>query len=238
MSARRSLGRKDDVVAPPALRAGGRGRILGPMTAAQRFHPWRPHPWHGLDPGPDAPRVVLAYIEICPFDLVKYEIDKETGYLRVDRPQRTSSQPPTLYGFVPRTYCGARVSALMPGATRGDGDPLDICVISERPIDRAEVILHARVVGGLPMLDHGEADDKIVAVLDRDPIWQHVQELNHVPTPLIERLRHYFMTYKMDPVRPAEVTIGPAYGRAHAARVIAAALDDYRAEFGAVSEEP
>jgi inorganic pyrophosphatase len=67
------------------------------------FNQWRPHPWHGLEPGPDAPSSVIAYIEITPFDFVKYEVDKKTGYLRVDRPHRTSSLPPTLYGFVPRT---------------------------------------------------------------------------------------------------------------------------------------
>src|SRR5262245_32796451 len=105
---------------------------------------WRPHPWHGLELGEDPPRVVTAYVEITPFDVVKYEVDKKSGYLRVDRPQRTSSSPPTLYGFIPRTYCAARVAALSPGSTRGDGDPLDICVISERPIDKAEVILPAR----------------------------------------------------------------------------------------------
>jgi inorganic pyrophosphatase len=104
---------------------------------------WRPHPWHGLETGDDPPRVVNAYIEITPFDLVKYEVDKLTGYLRVDRPQRTSSQPPALYGFIPRTYCGERVAALAPKSTRGDGDPLDICVISERPISKSEILLRA-----------------------------------------------------------------------------------------------
>src|SRR5256714_12784148 len=112
----------------------------------------RPHPWHGLTPGAEAPRVVNAYIEITPFDLVKYEVDKATGYLRVDRPQRTSSQPPALYGFIPRTYCASHVAALAPGAERGDGDPLDICVISERPITKSEILLRARIAGGLQMI--------------------------------------------------------------------------------------
>ena len=76
---------------------------------------WRPHPWHGLEPGTDAPRIVNAYIEITPFDLMKYEVDKATGYLRVDRPQRTSSQPPSLYGFIPQSYCGERVRRLAAG---------------------------------------------------------------------------------------------------------------------------
>ena len=70
---------------------------------------FRPHPWHGLDAGPEPPALVNAYIEITPFDLMKYEVDKVSGYLRVDRPQRSSAQHPSLYGFVPRTYCGDRV---------------------------------------------------------------------------------------------------------------------------------
>src|SRR2546423_13150277 len=107
----------------------------------------RPHPWHGLTPGAEAPRVVNAYIEITPFDLVKYEVDKASGYLRVDRPQRTSSQPPALYGFVPQTYCAANVAKLA-GVERGDGDPLDICVLSERPITKSEILVPARVIGG------------------------------------------------------------------------------------------
>lgn len=201
------------------------------MESTTRFHLWRPHPWHGLSIGPAPPRLVHAYIEICPFDLVKYEIDKETGYLRVDRPQRTSSQPPTLYGFVPRTYCGERVGALMAGAKRGDGDPLDICVVSERPITRAEVILTARVVGGLPMLDAEEADDKIVAVLANDPIWGTVEDIAELPPPLVERLRHYFLTYKQTPDRDHHVSIAATYDRVHAERVIVAAQQDYEAEF-------
>ncbi|WP_287245546.1 inorganic diphosphatase, partial [Okeania sp. SIO1H5] len=112
----------------------------------------------------------MAYIEITPFDSVKYEVDKATGYMRVDRPQRTSSVPPNLYGFIPKTFCGKRVSSLSPKAEQGDGDPLDICVISERPINRAELILDARVVGGIQMVDNGEADDKIIGVLKNDNV--------------------------------------------------------------------
>lgn len=121
----------------------------------------------------------------------------------------------------------------MEGATRGDGDPLDICIISERPINRAEVILRARVVGGLPMLDGGEADDKIVAVLEGDPIWDQAREMEDLPGALVARLRHYFMTYKMEPGQESRVSIAGEYNRAHAERVIAAAIDDYRAEFEA-----
>jgi inorganic pyrophosphatase len=202
------------------------------MSFPRPFYRWRPHPWHGLDVGPNPPALVHAYIELSPFDLVKYEVDKETGYLRVDRPHQTSSQHPTLYGFIPRTYCGEGVRDLMTGAKAGDGDPLDICVVSERPIARAEVIVNARVVGGLPMLDHGEADDKIVAVLENDPFWGGVESIAEMPHALVERLRHYFMTYKSMPGEPADISIGEAYDRDRAERVIRAAMQDYETEFG------
>jgi inorganic pyrophosphatase len=178
---------------------------------------------------------VTAFIEITPFDLIKYEVDKPSGYLKVDRPQRTSALPPTLYGFVPRTYCAARVSALMPGTTRGDGDPLDICVVSERPIQRSGVILEARVIGGLPMRDAGEADDKIVAVLSRDPVWSEVAELADLPAAFVGRLRHYFETYKLLPGDEDRVVLGESYGREHALAVVRAAMADYEQEFGAES---
>ena len=173
-----------------------------------------------------------AYIEITPFDLVKYEVDKATGYLRVDRPQRTSSTPPTLYGFIPRTYCGRRVGELAPGAEFGDGDPLDICVISERQIERAEIILNAVVIGGLQMIDAGQADDKIVAVLQKDPVWSEITDLEELPSALIERLRHYFLTYKMVPGQQHAVRIASIYGREQALRVIQAAIEDYQEDFG------
>ena len=197
------------------------------------FYRWRPHPWHGLEVGPAAPAVVTAYIEITPFDGVKYELDKTTGYTRVDRPQRSSSHPPTLYGFVPRTYCGARVCALSgPEATRGDGDPLDICVVSERPITRADITLSARVVGGLQMVDGGEADDKIVAVLTGDLFWGDVEEIGDLPSKLVERLTHYFSTYKLVPGRASSASVARTYGREHAHDVIRASMDDYADEYG------
>ena len=202
------------------------------MTFPKPFYRWRPHPWHGLEVGPQPPELVFGYIEITPFDLVKYEIDKSTGYLFVDRPQRTSSLPPTLYGIIPKTFCGRRVGGLMPDAARGDGDPLDICVVSERPIAKSEVIVTARVVGGLPMLDDGEADDKIVAVLESDSVWGEIRELSELPHSLVDRLTHYFMTYKMLPGEPQRVTIGPAYDSGHARKVVEAAAADYEDEYG------
>lgn len=196
------------------------------------FYRWRPHPWHGLDAGPDAPRVITAYVEITPFDSVKYELDKVTGYTRIDRPQRSSSHPPTPYGFIPRTYCAERVRALSgPEAERGDHDPLDVCVISERSIDRADITLDARVVGGLQMIDNGEADDKIVAVLENDLFWNEVDDLDDLPEKLIERLAHYFSTYKLVPGSESDASIARTYGRDHALEVVEAARADYADEF-------
>lgn len=198
----------------------------------QPFYRWRPHPWHGLEVGREPPYLVQAYIEITPFDTVKYEIDKKTGYLRVDRPQRTSSQPPTLYGFIPRTFCGQRVGDLIPEAKRGDGDPLDICVFSERPITRAEVVLNVRVIGGLQMIDNEEADDKIVAILENDPLWSDARDISELPDSLAERLRHYFLTYKLLPGEKSTTYIEKIYGHEHASAVVKASIEDYIDEFG------
>lgn len=202
------------------------------MSFPTAFYRWRPHPWHGLEIGPEAPRIVNAYIEITPFDVVKYEVDKVTGYMRVDRPQRSSSQPPTLYGFIPRTYCAERVQALSPSAVRGDGDPLDICVISERPISRSEVILNVRVVGAIQAIDGGDADDKIIAVLENDPFWGDVQDVSQLPPVLVERLRHYFSTYKMIPGQASQMDIEAVLDHEHAYRVIEAAMKDYEDHYG------
>lgn len=193
-----------------------------------RHFQWRPHPWHGLDVGRDPPRYVNSYIEITPFDLIKYEIDKHTGYVRVDRPQRTSSQPPALYGFIPQTYCGRRTAALCPGAERGDNDPLDICVLSERPIARGEIIVPAVVVGGIQLLDRKEADDKIIAVLEGDFVWGDVSDVDDLPPILVERLQHYFATYKLVPGAERQLEVRTIYGREHACRVVEAAMEDYR----------
>jgi inorganic pyrophosphatase len=136
--------------------------------------------------------------------------------------------PPSLYGFIPRTYCGDLIGALSEHTEKGDGDPLDICVLSERPIDRAEVILSARVVGGLHMIDHGEADDKIISVLDNDSYYASIEDVTDLPTVLIERLRHYFSTYKLIPgKKETDVFVDRVYGRDEATKVISASMKDY-----------
>jgi inorganic pyrophosphatase len=200
-----------------------------PPAKPSRF---RPHPWHGLEAGPAPPDLLFAFIEITPYDLVKYEVDKQTGYLRADRPLRGSSQPPALYGFIPRTYCGTRIQRLSPTSVRGDADPLDICVLSERPISRGEILVRSRVVGGLQMVDADEADDKIIAVLENDYLWGPARDIKDLPPILVERLRHYFLTYKLVPGRPETARIERVYGVRHALRVVRAAMADYADEFG------
>jgi inorganic pyrophosphatase len=202
------------------------------MSFPAPFFRWRPHPWHGLTAGEDAPHVVTAFIEMTPLDVIKYEVDKETGYLMVDRPQAGSSSPPSLYGFIPRTYCGVRVAALCDEVDRSDGDPLDICVLSERPIDRSEIIMRARVLGGLQMIDGDEADDKIIAVLDVDPVWDGVVDVFDLPKSTLARIEHYFLSYKTLPGDDSKVRIPWIYPADHARKVITAAMDDYMDTFG------
>ena len=200
---------------------------------AGSFDRFRAHPWHGLPIGEDAPDSVEAYIEITPYDAVKYEIDKQTGYLRVDRPQGSSALPPTLYGFIPRTYCGNRVAALTPRAEMGDQDPLDICVLSQQRIDRADIVVSARVLGGIRLLDDGEADDKIVAVLQSDTVFDYANDLANLPKAVINRLIHYFGTYKMNVAGDGSnsIEVVGTYGRAEALDVVSAAMADYAASF-------
>jgi inorganic pyrophosphatase len=199
-----------------------------------RFDTFRAHPWHGLPIGSDPPGLVDAYIEITPFDAVKYEIDKRTGYLRVDRPQGSSALPPTLYGFIPQTYCHDRVAELTPGAETGDQDPLDICVLSQQRIDRAEIVVPARVVGGIQVLDGGEADDKIVAVLASDTVFDYAKDISKLPLTVVNRIIHYFATYKMDisGVKPNAIEVVGTYGAEHAKEVVNAAVADYREATG------
>jgi len=197
------------------------------------------HPWHGVAPGDETPEIVKAYVEIVPTDGVKYELDKQSGHLRVDRPQRFSSLCPTPYGFIPQTYCGDSVGELCAARTgrasvRGDGDPLDICVLTERPASHGDFFLRAVPVGGLRMIDGDEADDKIVAVLYDDVTFGHLRDISEAPPGLIDRLRHYFLSYKQLPGgdAPRRVEITDVYGRAEAHEVIRRSLQDYRARFG------
>jgi inorganic pyrophosphatase len=211
------------------------------MAGEKTFPPlqrsFQAHPWHGVRAGENAPQMVNAFIEIVPTDAVKYELDKESGHLRVDRPQRFSSMCPSLYGFIPQTYCGERVAALCAERTgmhgiQGDGDPMDICVLTEKTFAQGNFFLAARPIGGLRMIDGEQADDKIIAVLDSDLAYGHIADVQDCPTALIDRLKHYFLSYKQLPAdAPRRVEIVGVYDRAEALDVIERSLEDYRRKF-------
>ncbi|MBK8699913.1 MAG: inorganic pyrophosphatase [Saprospiraceae bacterium] len=197
---------------------------------------FKAHPWHGISPGDDIPRRVTAFIEIIPTDTVKYEIDKLSGYLKIDRPQKYSNVVPALYGFVPRTYCGPAIASLCMELTglshvEGDGDPLDILVLTERAIPRGDILVEAIPIGGFRMVDKNEADDKIIAVLKDDQLYGGFTELNQLPVGIVNRLRHYFMTYKQLPGEAEKVNIAGVYGREEAYRAINASVQDYMTYF-------
>jgi inorganic pyrophosphatase len=189
---------------------------------------FKAHPWHGVPIGPNAPATVTSYIEIVPTDTVKYEIDKVTGHLKLDRPQKFSNFCPSLYGFVPQTLCGDQVARYCGERTGrqgiiGDGDPLDICVLTEKAIP----------IGGFRLLDRNEADDKIIAVMRDDAAYGGLDDVHQCPPAVVERLRHYFLTYK-DPPGAATPTceITHTYGREEAQEIIRCSQADYRAQFG------
>ncbi|MBS3963134.1 MAG: inorganic pyrophosphatase [Methylomonas sp.] len=194
------------------------------------------HPWHGISPGNNTPEVVTAFIEIVPSDTVKYEIDKESGYLKIDRPQKFSSMIPTLYGFIPRTYCAETVAEYAAERSgkpvhKGDGDPLDICVLSERSVTHGDILVQAIPVGGFRMLDGGEADDKIIAVMKGDEFYRQWRDVSDCPASYINRLKHYFLTYKHLPSEQGNCEITHVYGRDEAFEVIRRAMADYQYHF-------
>jgi inorganic pyrophosphatase len=197
------------------------------------------HPWHGVSPGEKAPELVSAYIEIVPTDVVKYELDKASGHLKVDRPQRFSSMCPTLYGFIPQTLCGPLVAELTAERIgqrdiEGDGDPMDICVLSEKSFAHGSFFLNAKPIGGLRMIDGQQADDKIVAVLEADLAYGSVNSIGDLPSALVDRLKHYFLSYKQFPGEaPRKVSIDDVYDREEALEVIRKSLDDYQNLFAA-----
>lgn len=196
------------------------------------------HPWHGVTPGENAPEMVNAFIEIVPTDVVKYELDKQSGHLHVDRPQRFSSMCPSLYGFIPQTFCGdevARLCAERTGAKdiKGDGDPMDICVLTEKTFAQGNFFLNAKPIGGLRMIDGEQADDKIISILESDLAYGHIQDIAECPKALVDRLKHYFLSYKQLPGdAPRRVEIADVYDCEEALDVIRRSLVDYKNNFG------
>ena len=191
------------------------------------------HPWHGISLGDNVPEEVRVFIEIVPTDTVKYEVDKESGYLSLDRPQKFSNIVPSLYGFLPRPFCSEKMAELTNKAlarydVEGDGDPLDVCVLTEKDVTHGDIIVRARPIGGIRLLDHNQADDKIIAVLKNDAVYGGYTDIDELPKQIIRRLIHYFTTYKDIPgetnLRMKFVSI---YGADVAKDVIRRSMEDY-----------
>ncbi len=140
------------------------------------------HPWHGIPTGDLAPRIVNAIIEIPQGSRCKYEIDKESGLLKLDRVIYSSFYYPCNYGFIPQTY-------------GDDKDPLDILVLTSVPV-QAMCLLQAKVLGVMQMVDSGDADDKIIAVAANDPSVNHYNNIEELPKHFFDELRHFFEEYK------------------------------------------
>lgn len=205
------------------------GRLMGMR--------YKSHPWHGISFGKDAPEIVTCFIEIVPTDTVKYEVDKISGYLRIDRPQKYSNVIPALYGFIPQTYCGELVAEVSRNSLQrqdieGDGDPIDICVLTEKDITHGDILVKARPIGGFRLIDGNQADDKLIAVMHDDAVYGDYKNITDIPNYVLERLRHYFMTYKDIPgtIKPrCELT--DTYGEEEAKQIIRRSVQDYKNRF-------
>jgi len=202
---------------------------------------YKSHPWHGVEIGADSPQIVTSYIEVVPSDTVKYEVDKVTGFLKIDRPQKFSNTVPALYGFIPQTYCGnslASFSAEHNGKKdlKGDGDPLDICVLTEKEITHGDLLVQAIPIGGLRMIDGNEADDKIIAVLKEDAVYGDYKDISELPVSVVNRLKHYFLTYKDLPGdKKSNCEITHVYGIEDAHEVIRRSINDYQVRFDIIT---
>ncbi len=196
------------------------------------------HPWHGVEIGAKAPEECVAYIEIVPTDTIKYEVDKKSGLLKIDRPQLFSNVFPALYGFFPQTFCDVAIADFCmqnSGVTniKGDQDPLDACILTSKDIAKGGILVNAIPIGGFRMIDKNEADDKIICVLKGDDVYEGWKDIDDVPIALLNRLKHYFLTYKNLPDdTEKKVQIAATYNAAEAKEVIRKSMLDYQTKYG------
>lgn len=172
------------------------------------------HPWHAVSVGKKAPEFVRAIIEIPMGSKQKYEIDKESGLLMLDRVMSSPMFYPANYGFIPQTYCD-------------DKDPLDIFVLGQGPVVPM-AIMNARVVGAMKMIDGGEGDDKIIAVHADDPQYKHIENLDQVNQHLIKEIDQFFRTYKL--LEKKVVEVKEWVGREQAYQIIKESIALYNKE--------
>jgi inorganic pyrophosphatase len=197
---------------------------------------YKSHPWHGVNIGNEAPDIVTCFIEVVPTDTIKYEIDKETGYLKIDRPQKYSNVVPALYGFIPQTFCGQLIGQFCADKSgrneiQGDGDPLDICVLTEKEVPHGDILAQALPIGGFRMIDGNQADDKIIAVLKGDIVYGKMRDISELPELVVNRLKHYFLTYKDMPGLEADCEITHLYNAEEAKKIITLSAKDYESRF-------
>jgi inorganic pyrophosphatase len=173
------------------------------------------HPWHGVSAGDGAPRIVNAIIEIPQGARAKYEIDKPSGLLKLDRVIYSSFYYPVNYGFIPQTY-------------GDDKDPLDILVITSLPVQPL-CLMEAKVMGVMQMIDSGDADDKIIAVAAKDPGVNHYSNIEELPKHFFEELRHFFEEYKK--LENKTVVVEEFGDKTTALKVIEEAMAYYKENF-------
>jgi inorganic pyrophosphatase len=170
------------------------------------------HPWHDVSPGKELPRDFQAVIEIPLGSNVKYELDKPTGLLKVDRIIHSAVYYPANYGFIPQTYAE-------------DNDPLDVLVLCQEAVQPLALI-KARAIGLMTMIDSGASDDKVIAVATNDPEFNHYVEANELPSHRLLVLKRFFQDYKQLEGKQVQVEdIRPAYA---AINVIEKALASYQ----------
>lgn len=173
------------------------------------------HPWHHVSYGKDAPETVTACIEIPKNTRAKYELDKESGMLILDRVIYSSMYYPTNYGFIPRTYCD-------------DNDPLDILVLSQIEIVPM-CLVEAKVIGVMQMMDGGEMDDKIIAVAKNDMSVAHFNDVEELPEYWKKEMRNFFQDYKK--LENKTVDVEDFQGREKAIEIVNQAIEDYKVKF-------
>ena len=173
------------------------------------------HPWHGAYYGNKAPQIINGLIEIPQGTKAKYEVDKETGLLKLDRVIYSSFHYPINYGFIPQTL-------------GYDGDPLDILVMCSESIQPL-CLVEATVIGNMQMIDNGEVDDKIIAVASSDPAVNHIKSMNDVPAHFIAVLKNFFEQYKV--LQNKIVEIDEFQSQEKAYKVINDAIAMYKAKF-------
>ena len=172
------------------------------------------HPWHDIFFGDESPQIVQAIIEISRGSKAKYEVDKESGLLKLDRVLHAAFYYPINYGFIPKTYAG-------------DNDPLDILVLSQIDFEPLSIVT-AKVIGVMRMIDKG-IDDKIIAVCQNDISVSHINSLEELPPHLMSEIKHFFEQYKK--LEQTTVKVDEFYGKEKAYEIINESILDYKNKF-------